>query len=176
MLKSIFSTGTLIAIIGLIMVISPETSIKLAVILLGIAGIVNGVYNLVSVRSLVADRGIKRLIGIRGFLSILIGLVAIILPLFLAGMILYTMVYMLASYLILSAVLEIIATSRMKKEGVPIKMFTVEIISSFILAAILFAIPAAADTILRIIGVVLVVLGVGFVIWEWRNQAHNKTQ
>jgi len=174
MRKSIIGTGVLILVISLMMIISPETCIKVAVIVLGIGGVVNGIYNLLAVRSFVADQTFKRIITIRGLLSIVVGLVAVILPLFLAETIWTIMIYMLAIYLIISAAMEIISTFHLKKEGIPTKMFTIEIISSIILAIILFVIPAALGlNLIRIIGIALLVVSVGLLIWEWRTSSNN---
>lgn len=174
MRTSILSTGILIAVISLMMIISPETCMKLVVIILGIGGVLNGIYNLISVRKFVADTNFKRIIAIRGVLSILVGLVATFLPFLVTG-ILDAMLYMLAIYLIISAAMEMVSTFRMKQEGLPTKMFTIEIIASLVLALILFAIPATIGLIIRIMGIILLVVSIAVILWGWRNKSANVT-
>lgn len=172
MRKSIIGTGVLLLIISLMMIISPELCVKVSVIALGVGGIINGIYNLFTVRSYVADKTFKQVVAIRGLLSIAVGLVAIILPIFLAATIWNILIYVLAIFLLLSAGMEIVSTLRLKKEGIPIKVFTIEIISSIILALILFIIPATVGlALIRIIGIILLLASISLVILEWRSQS-----
>ena len=93
--------GLLTAIIGLMMIFAPEAVVKTAVIILGVAGIVNGAYNIIYLRKAIDDKNFSRIIIIRGILGIITGLIAVVLPLALAGAVWTAMVYMLAIYLLL---------------------------------------------------------------------------
>ena len=53
--KTNFLFGVLAAIVGLIVLIAPEASIKVVVILLGAAAVLNGFYDLLKVRTLLDD-------------------------------------------------------------------------------------------------------------------------
>lgn len=163
-------TGILVAAVGLMMLIAPEICIKVVVILLGISGIVNGIYNLVKIRKMVEDPNFRTVITARGIIAIIVGIAAVMLPMVFAGALWTIMIYTLAVYLLLTAVLEIYGAIKMKSAGIPIKAFTVEIIGSVVLAIILFAMPAAIGvTIIRIIGAFAIVGGLGFIFWSWRN-------
>ncbi|MFI3256963.1 MAG: DUF308 domain-containing protein [Spirochaetales bacterium] len=171
MRKSIIGTSILIFSIGLIMIISPETCVIVSVIILGIAGIVNGFYNIFSVRNLLTDAYFKRIIFIRGLSSILIGLLAILLPVFVAQAIWYILIYMLAIYLLISAVMEIMGVLQLKKAGLETNTFTIEIIGSILLAIILFIVPATIGLfVIRIIGAIAIALSISLFIWEWRSK------
>jgi len=85
MRKTIIAMGLLTAVIGLMMIFAPEAVVKTAVIILGVAGIVNGAYNIIYVRKAIDDKNFSRIIIIRGILGIITGLIAVILPLALAG-------------------------------------------------------------------------------------------
>lgn len=171
MKKSYLGIGILSLIAGLLMLFSPEAWTKVVVILLGLAAIVNGLFNLFYVRRIFDDDYFQRSIIIRGLLSLVVGLVAVILPLVLAAAVWIAMVYMLAAYLLVSAALELYASLRLHASGVDTKPYYGEIVGSIILAVILFIIPAQVGIVLvRICGALLVLSGLGVIFWQWRNR------
>lgn len=171
MSKSYLGIGLLSIIAGLLMLFSPEAWTKVVVIVLGIAAIVNGLFNLIYVRRVYDDAYFRRSVIIRGLLSLVVGLVAVILPLALAAAIWTTMVYILAAYLLVSALLELFATIRLRSSGIDARPYYGEIVGSIILAVILFVIPAQVGVLLvRICGVLLVLSGVLILAWQWRNR------
>lgn len=171
MSKSYLSVAFLSVIAGLLMLFSPEAWTKVVVILLGVAAIVNGFFNLFYVRKIYDDSYFRKSIIIRGFFSLAVGLVAVILPLVVATAIWTAMVYLLASYLLISSGLEIYASSRLRAAGIDAKPYYGEIVGSIILAIILFIIPAQVGILLvRICGGLLVASGVGLFIWQWRTR------
>ena len=100
MRKTYIGIGILAIIIGLMMLIVPHQCIKAIVIILGVFSVANGVYNLFAIRRLIADSDFAITITIRGIISIIVGLLAILLPLIFAGVIWTIMVYILAFYLL----------------------------------------------------------------------------
>ena len=167
MKKSYLGIGILSLIAGLLMLFSPEAWTKVVVILLGLAAIVNGLFNLFYVRRIFDDDYFQRSIIIRGLLS----LVAVILPLVLAAAVWIAMVYMLAAYLLVSAVLELYASLRLHASGVDTKPYYGEIVGSVVLAVVLFVIPAQVGIVLvRICGALLVLSGLGVIFWQWRSR------
>lgn len=171
MRKSYVGMGFLSLIAGLLMLFSPEAWTKVVVILLGLAAIVNGCFNLFYVRRIFDDDYFRRSIIIRGIVSLAVGLVAVILPLVLAATVWIAMVYLLAAYLLVSAALELYASLRLRASGVDTKPYYGEIVGSIILAIILFIIPAQVGIVLvRICGALLVLSGLGVIFWQWRNR------
>lgn len=85
MSKSYLGMGLLSMVAGFFMVFSPDSWTKIVVILLGLAAIVNGFFNLFYVRRIFDDTYFRRSVIIRGLLSLVVGLVAVILPLALAA-------------------------------------------------------------------------------------------
>lgn len=171
MRKSYVGMGFLSLIAGLLMLFSPEAWTKVVVILLGLAAIVNGFFNLFYVRQVFDDDYFRRSIVVRGLLSLVVGLVAVILPLVLAATVWIAMVYLLAAYLLVSAALELYASLRLRASGVDTKPYYGEIVGSIILAVILFIIPAQVGIVLvRICGALLVMSGLGVIFWQWRNR------
>lgn len=172
MLKTYISTGILSVAIGLLMLFAPEASVSVVVILLGVAAIVNGLYNIVSMRLMLSDPGFRRVVLIRGIVSVIVGLIAISLPLLLAGVVWAAMSYVLGAYLVLSAITQIYTTIRLKQAGYAARPYLGEFILSIILAALMFIFPAKFGILLiRILGAVFIAGGAGLLIWEWKNRS-----
>lgn len=176
MRKSYIGIGILLCIVGLLMLFSPEAWVKAVVIIVGIAAIVNGGYNLIHLRKMTTDIGYKRTIIIRGILSIVIGLVAVIMPLALAASIWTIMLYILAGYLIVSAILELYATIKLKSIGIDTKNFYGEIIASALLAIamLLMSTKEFGLILVRILGIVLMLFGIAFLLLEFKKIAKPK--
>lgn len=171
MRKTYIGIGVLAIIIGLMMLIVPHQCIKAIVIILGVFSVANGVYNLFAIRRLIADSDFAITITIRGIISIIVGLLAILLPLIFAGVIWTIMVYILAFYLLISSGMEIYGANKMKKVGINTKPYIAEIIGSIIIALILLIIPAEIGTlIVRLLGIAIMIVGIGLLFFETRNK------
>lgn len=171
MRKTYIGIGILAIIIGLMMLIVPHQCIKAIVIILGVFSVANGVYNLFAIRRLIADSDFAITITIRGIISIIVGLLAILLPLIFAGVIWTIMVYILAFYLLISSGMEIYGANKMKKVGINTKPYIAEIIGSIIIALILLIIPAEIGTlIVRLLGIAIMIVGIGLLFFETRNK------
>lgn len=171
MRKTYIGIGVLSIIIGLMMLIVPHQCIKAIVIILGVFSVANGVYNLFAIRRLIADSDFAITITIRGIISIIVGLLAILLPLIFAGVIWTIMVYILAFYLLISSGMEIYGATKMKKVGINTKPYIAEIIGSIIIALILLIIPAEIGTlIVRLLGIAIMIVGIGLLFFETRNK------
>lgn len=172
MRKTVMAMGVLTAAIGTTMLLTPEAVIRTAVTLLGVSGIINGIYNIASLRKMAPDENFRRIITIRGILSIATGVMAVTLPLIFAGILWTIMLYVLGSYLVLAAALETYGVIKLKETGINTRPFTAEIIASIILAILLFTLPAAIGlTLIRIIGGGACIAGVGIIIREARNRS-----
>ena len=171
MRKTYIGIGVLAIIIGLMMLIVPHQCIKAIVIILGVFSVGNGVYNLFAIRRLIADSDFAITITIRGIISIIVGLLAILLPLIFAGVIWTIMVYILAFYLLISSGMEIYGATKMKKVGINTKPYIAEIIGSIIIALILLIIPAEIGTlIVRLLGIAIMIVGIGLLFFETRKK------
>ena len=80
--KYIFSL--LVTVAGILMIVSPEVFFKMGVIILGIAAAIDGLFVLVTTRHLIIDPHFRLMMTIRGILSLVIGVLAVIFPLFIA--------------------------------------------------------------------------------------------
>lgn len=161
MRKTYMVIGILAIIIGLLMLIVPQQCVKIIVIILGFFSVGNGLFNLLHIRKKVADPDFVKTINIRGIISIIVGFLAIILPLTFAGILWTIMVYALAFYLLISSGMEIYGIKKMDQVGINTKPYIAEIIGSVIIAIILFIIPAEIGTFLiRILGIIIILAGI----------------
>ena len=171
MRKTYIGIGILSIIIGLMMLIVPHQCIKAIVIILGIFSIGNGIFNLFSIRKLIADSNFVKTITIRGTISIIVGLLAIFLPLVFAGILWTVMVYTLAFYLLISSGMEIYSIIKKKQVGINTKPYIAEIIGSIVIAIILLIIPAKIGTlIVRLLGIAIMIIGVGLLFFEIKSK------
>ncbi len=171
MRKTYVLLAILVAIIGLMMIFSPENCIKVAVIILGMTALINGIYNLVTVRNLLEDQMFRNIMTVRGVVSICIGVLAVILPLVFAGVFWTIMVYTIAVYLLLSAFSELSGIVRMKEANIETRPYKTEILASIVLAILLFCIPRKIGVTLIKAGGFMLLIGAAIaIILEWKNK------
>ena len=146
----------LAAIAGLMMLAVPAAFVQAVTVFFGIAAVVSGIVTLVVLRPMLADASFRSCMLVRGLTGILVGVLAVALPLAFAAAMWTIMIYVLAVYLVLSALLELYAAVRLKAGGFPVSQYVLEVIITLALAAFLFALPAEIGTLLvRICGGVL---------------------
>lgn len=172
--KNKFFLGLMIAVVGLFMVIAPDAFIKFAVIILGIVGILNGVFILYTARNLIIDENYATIMLIRGWMSLGVGVLAVALPGFFAkvfDVMWMIMAYTLAVYLLVSAGLETYTISKLRRNGYAIRQSVIEVIASLIFAIILFTVPSDIGAhIVCFGGVLLIVIGVALSFLQWKNR------
>lgn len=170
--KNKFILGILTSVAGLLMIVSPETFVTLIVIILGVAAIVDGLFIMITTRNLILDPQYKTIMTVRGVLSIFVGILAILLPLFVAAVVYKVMAYVLAVYLIISAVMESYGISKLHRNGIMIRQSVIEVAISVLLAIVLFIIPArtAGSVIVRICGIVILLTGLIWLFVQWKNR------
>lgn len=168
--KNKFFLGIMVAAVGLFMLISPESFIKFAVIILGIALIFDGIFILVTVRTLVTDASYARVMAIHGWLSIAVGALAVLLPLVLAAIFWTIMAYTMAFYLLVAAGMEIYAINILSRNGISTKKSIFEVLVCVILAVVLFMLPSRSlgNALVRVFGVVLLGAGILFSFVQWK--------
>ena len=171
-----FLISGLFIFLGLMLSIFTQFSIKIIVIALGAAAIVKGFYDLAKVKKLSQDVGFNRMVLIRSLLAIVVGLLAFFLPLAFfktAETVVKAMLYLLAIFLLISGVLQLFLVAKLNQEEVPAptKPMKIEAVSYFLVAVFLFLVASINITgIIRIVGIVLVVVGVIYFIYLWHNR------
>ncbi|MDL2229192.1 DUF308 domain-containing protein [Treponema sp. OttesenSCG-928-L16] len=162
-------------LLGLVMLFVPNGFVSALLVGIGIAAVINGIVNLLSLRNLIDDASFRRAILIRGILNIIAGLAAIIIPLTVAGTVWTVIIYILAAELIVSAIIELYSVWKLRQAGISAGMFISEALISILIAAVLFAIPAAIGlTIIRILGVLIIIGGISGIVWGIRANQTGK--
>ena len=164
--------GFMTAALGLFLLISPDTFISFFVILLGLAAIIDGVFILAATRDLIIDPQYKLIVTVRGVLSLVVGLLAVVLPVAVAAVVWKAMAYTLAIYLLVSVGMQLYTITKLHRNGIMIRQSLIEVASSLVLALVLFIIPVqeAEHFFVRLFGIVLLVIGVGLVVIQWKNR------
>lgn len=171
MKKNALLLGIILTLIGLIMAISPACCIKAVVIILGIESVANGIYQLVYIRKIFPDATFQYSVLIRGMLSIVVGLLAFFLPLRFAEILWTVMLYVLAIYLLASAILLLFSIGKLRDSGVDRKPFVFEAVVSILLGLVMLLIPVKVGTVLvRIAGIVLCIIGILYIVFYFRNK------
>ncbi len=160
--------GILLAVLGLFLIIFPTFWVKLVVILLGIGSIGYGIYSLKYTKSLYKNTHYERSILIKSIISIAIGFLVVVFPLFFAKAAWTVMMWILIIYLIATAVLGFYAASLLKDTGIERKRYFIENIILLVIAIALILLSPAAlgKVIIRIVGIASMVLGLGLVIYD----------
>ena len=161
--------GLLMILLGLVMLIAPDRFIGVFWVVIGIAVVIEGFATLFSVRTEIADPRVRRMLLIRGILGIAIGLVAVFLPLLVAGVSWTIMLYILAIEMIASAAMQFFVVRDLRALGLPSRDYIIEAILLIALAVILFMFPLQIGIIfMRIAGIAVVIAGcVG--LWRWKK-------
>lgn len=164
--------GFMTAALGLFLLISPDTFISFFVILLGLAAIIDGVFILTATRDLIIDPQYKLIVTVRGVLSVVVGLLSVVLPIAVAAVVWKAMAYTLAIYLIVSCGMQIYTITKLHRNGIMIRQSMIEVASSLVLALVLFIIPAqtAGHFIVRLFGLILLAIGIGLVLIQWKSR------
>lgn len=159
--------GSLLAVLGLLVIIFPEFWLKVVVILMGMGAIVYGIYNFKITKALSDSAVYNRTILIRGFVSIIIGICAILFPLVLSSTVWAVMVWVLVGYLIISAALGFYAAALLRNTGINRKKYILENIALLLIAVVLILISprTLGNAIIRIIGVVTLIVGIVLIVF-----------
>ena len=170
--KSKVFLGFVTAALGVFLLISPDTFISFFVIILGVAAIIDGIFILAATRDLIIDPQYKLIVTVRGVLSIVVGLLAVILPIAVAAVVWKAMAYTLAIYLIISAGMQIYTITKLHRNGIMVRQSMIEVASSLLIALVLFVIPAqtAGHFIIRLFGIALLVVGIGLLVIQWKSR------
>lgn len=164
--------GFMTAALGLFLLISPDTFISFFVILLGLAAIIDGIFILTATRDLIIDPQYKLIVTVRGVLSVVVGVLSVVLPIAVAAVVWKAMAYTLAIYLIVSCGMQIYTITKLHRNGIMIRQSMIEVASSLVLALVLFIIPAqtAGHFIVRLFGLILLAIGIGLVLIQWKSR------
>ncbi len=153
--------GALLAFLGLMIFCFPTFWIKLAVIVLGLGAIAYGIYNIVYVKDLFDNTNYKTTLTIKSIASIIIGSLAVFLPLAFAGATWTVMIRILMIYLFVVSITGFVSLALLRDSDIDRKKYIMENIILLLVAVILLLISPEnlARGILRVIGLVTFLTG-----------------
>ncbi len=171
--------AVLVLVLGLVCLIAPMQIFSFLIFVLGAAAIVFGLYDLFKLRPLVDDKPYRMTILIRGLLSILFGILAIVLRVKMGSAVVTVLKTIFAVYLIICAFADFYIFAELKKVSsavdLPVsrKFALFKGLISLLLAVLLFVM--SSDTlislIMRIAGGLLMISGLIFGIYAFKNRA-----
>lgn len=160
--------GAFLAVLGLFVIIFPSFWVKLAVIIIGLAAIAYGIYNIKFIKNLIEDEKYNKSILIKSIVSIVAGVMAVLFPLAFGGAAWSIMIWVLIIYLLLSAVVGFYAVSLLKDTEVDRKRYILEnvILLAIAIVLILISPKSLGAAIIRIIGILCMVAGGALIIYS----------
>ena len=162
-------------VLGVLVAVFTDISIKIIVMLLGVSAVVKGIADFFTVRKLVDDSFFRRSVAIRCLLSIVLGCVAVLLPLnfwHAAESVIRFLLIAIGVYLILSALFVlIVVVSKLDSAEVPSRPYRIEAVASILISMLLFVIAFIGMTnIVRIMGIILALCGLIYGLYAWRKR------
>ncbi len=166
-------SGILLAVIGLLLFLFPTFWVNFVVILLGLASIVYGIYNIKYTRALFENTVYERTILIKSIVSIVAGIIVVIFPLTVAKAAWNVMIWILIIYLIVSAFLGFFAASLLKDSGIDRKRYILENLGLLALAVILIILSpkTLGSFIIKLIGIATIILGAFLIILDLNSKS-----
>ena len=161
-------SGILAALLGLLVIIFPSFWIKLVVVIIGLAAIGYGIYCLKFTKVLSEDISYRRTILIKGIVSIIAGVLAVLFPLAIGNAAWAAMTWVLIFYLMLSAAAGFYAAALLKDSGVERKRYIIEnlILLTVAVLLILLSPRELGPAIVRMLGIVILVAGAGLIVFD----------
>lgn len=164
--------GGILTVVGLLMALMPGTCVKAVVVVVGLAAVASGIYNLFFLLKKTEVAELKKSMMIKGLASIGIGLIAVICPFALlkTGEVIWTVFsYILSGYLVLFSVYGFYTGSKIKNV-IPEerKRITKESFISLLIAVLLIIVPIkeVGKALIRIVGIAGCAIGALLIIVE----------
>lgn len=168
---AMFLVGLLVIGVGVLIITHSGSFIKIMMIASGVGALCDGLYTLFSIKRWHFLSATKTLAIIKGLDTTLIGLVAILVPIFDVGTAMTVVVYAFAISLVFSAVVSFqnAAMARTFIPGISTSHFFIEAIVSLLVAIIFFAKPTDVLTTFGIVvGILTILAGIGTIVWAFR--------
>ena len=165
-------SGIIAALLGLLIIIFPSFWIKLVVIMIGLAAIAYGIYSLKFTKAISDDISYRRTILIKSIVSIIAGVMAVLFPLAIGGAAWTAMIWLLIIYLLASAAIGFYAAALLKDSGLERKKYIIENLLLLAIAVVLILISPRdlGKAIIRLIGIVVLVGGLGLILFDVFSQ------
>ncbi len=173
MLATIF--GSLLVVLGIYLMFQQESFVRIFISILGLFLVGSGVASLFALRSYSLGRRTKTATLIQAILSIVLGLVAVIVPLSAANVSWTLLLYLIAIELVFSAIISFLDALLLRKSELPVSALLGEGVFSLVVAVLLFVFPQQIGSmLLKLFGVVIIAMGLGMALWSVRIRKINR--
>ncbi|MDD3057582.1 MAG: DUF308 domain-containing protein [Sphaerochaeta sp.] len=173
MLATIF--GSFLVVLGIYLMFQQESFVRIFISILGLFLVGSGVASLFALRSYSLGRRTKTATLVQAILSIVLGLVAVIVPLSAANVSWTLMLSLIAIELIFSALISFLDAILLRKSELPVSALLGEGVFSLVVAVLLLVFPQQIGSmLLKLFGVVIIAMGLGMVLWSVRIRKINR--
>ena len=147
--------------LGLMVLVFPKFWINLVVFVIGLGSIAYGIYNLVYTRRIFQDSMYETTILVKSIFSIVVGIISVFLPLFVADIMIRSMIYVLIVYLLLAAIIGFYSVTLLKNTEIDRKQYILENLCLVFVAVLLILVSPEklGIFIVRVIGFAALVFG-----------------
>jgi uncharacterized membrane protein HdeD (DUF308 family) len=146
---------------GIFIFFQTEEFAKMLVFGIGLFVFLNGASALIAAVRKGFDEWTRNSQLIRGFLGVVVGIVAVLLPLAVARNIWYLMVYILAGELAVSGLLALFSLGGLKNQGISLARPVINAVISLALALVIFIMPKeSGQVLLSLIAAAVVIYGI----------------
>ncbi|NCC65032.1 MAG: hypothetical protein EOM15_10305 [Spirochaetia bacterium] len=167
--------GSLLMLAGIFLMFQQASFVRFFISLLGVFLVFSGISSLFALKKYQLGSRSKMATLIQAFLSILVGLVAVLVPLFTAAVSWTILLYVIAVELLLSACISFLDAMLLKKSSIVVSGLLTEGVLSLFVAVLLLVFPKAIGTLLlKLFGVILIATGLGMFLWSLRIRQINK--
>lgn len=158
-----FLIGIVLVVLGIFILIRPDMFKQVFVITLGVVAIITGISSLATMNKYSFGRFNRGSTLVKGILGIIIGVLAVILPLAMAEVAWKVIIYILAAQMAISAIVMLLDAVAVRSAGFSPVYLVVEGLISLVLAVVLFLAPSSiADILVTVLGVTVIVVGLTF--------------
>lgn len=154
------ATGLAVLAVGIFMLASGETFIRVLLMVLGVLSILSGIASIATVGRYGFGRYNRSATMVKGMLGLIVGVLAVVMPLVTAQATWIVFVYILAAQLLLSAIVAFGGALAVGARGVGSSRLASEGWLSLLFAVVLFLFPQSiGKLLLTILGIVVIVVG-----------------
>lgn len=145
---------------GIFILVRKELFKQVFIMAIGVVAIVFGTVSLASISKYALGKFTRGITLVKGVLSLIIGVLAIVMPLATGEAIWTILIYILAAQMSLSAIITIFDALAIRSKGFPIAPLLWEAFISLLFALILFMFPQSiANLVVTILGLIIIVIG-----------------
>ena len=173
MLATLF--GSLLVVLGIYLMFQQESFVRIFISILGLFLVGSGVASLFALRTYTLGRRTKMATLIQALISIVLGLVAFFVPLSAANVSWTLLLTLIAIELIFSAIISFLDALLLRKSELPVSALLSEGVFSLVVAILWVVFPQKIGSmLLKLVGVVLIAMGLGMVLWSVRIRKINR--